>query len=120
MRTELKAAILTAGLAAAVWGGRAAAVRGAGGAPARPIPPVARKIPHAFLEHGHERVDEYYWLKEREDPEVRAYLEAENAYTDAVMAHTRALQDRLFREITGRIPEDDQTAPYRERDYEYY
>lgn len=70
--------------------------------------------------HGDERMDPYYWLRGREDPEVISYLEAENAYTDAMMAHTEDLQEALFEEITGRIQEDDTSVPYRENGYWYY
>jgi len=83
-------------------------------------PPMAKIVPHELTEHGHTRVDDYYWLRERDNPEVLAYLEAENQYTAAVMAHTQPLQDRLFAEITGRIEPDDETAPWPEGDYLYY
>jgi len=85
-----------------------------------PAPPRAKTIPHTLPDHGHPRVDEYYWLRDRENPAVRDYLEAENAYTDAVMAHTRPLQERLFAEITARIPKDEDTAPWPDGDYTYY
>ena len=58
-----------------------------------PTPPIAAPRPHAITTHGHTRVDPYYWLRERDNPEVIAYLEAENAYTDAMMAHTKTLQE---------------------------
>jgi oligopeptidase B len=70
--------------------------------------------------HGHKRSDPYYWLRERENPEVIAYLEAENAYYDSMTAHTRPLQDKLFAEMKGRIVEDDQSVPVRRGDYFYY
>ena len=82
-------------------------------------PPRAEPRPHVIETHGDRRIDEYYWLREREDPEVRAYLEAENAYTDRMLAHTAALQERLFDEIVGRIAEDDTTVPVRRQDYWY-
>lgn len=69
---------------------------------------------------GDERHDPYFWLREREAPEVMAYLEAENAYTDAQMAHTTALQEELFEEIKGRIKQDDSTVPARKGDWYYY
>ena len=77
-----------------------------------PVPPVAKIDATTFEEFGHTRVDDYYWLNQREDPEVIAYLEAENAYTDAMTAHTEDLQEALFQEITGRIKQDDNTVPY--------
>ncbi|MFH1570930.1 MAG: S9 family peptidase [Gemmatimonadota bacterium] len=93
-------------------------------APASPAPeprePVAAVRPVELVAHGQKRVDDYYWLKERDDPEVQAYLEAENAYTDAVMGHTAALQESLFQEIKGRIQQTDSTAPVQDGAYLYY
>jgi oligopeptidase B len=83
-------------------------------------PPVAQIVPTELEAHGHVRTDHYYWLKKRDDPEVIAYLEAENAYTDASTAHTEALQEALFQEIKGRIKQTDVSAPYRIADYVYY
>lgn len=83
-------------------------------------PPVAKRVPHSLEAHGKVRVDDYYWLRERENPEVIAYLEAENAYTEQVMAHTRALQDTLFEEMKGRVKKDDSTVPYLYEGYYYY
>ena len=83
-------------------------------------PPVARRAPTRLEKHGHVRIDDYYWLNNRDDPEVIAYLEAENAYTQAVMAHTERLQDMLFAEIKGRIKQSDVSAPYKKGDYFYY
>lgn len=85
-----------------------------------PVPPVAQAKPATLTTHGHERVDNYYWLRERENPAVTEYLNAENAYTDAVMAHTKALEDALFEEIKGRIKQTDESVPYRYKDYYYY
>lgn len=86
----------------------------------KPIPPVAEKKPKALTIHGHTREDDYYWLREKENPEVIAYLEAENAYTEAMMAHTEPLQERLYQEMVGRIQETDETAPVPIGDYNYY
>jgi oligopeptidase B len=83
-------------------------------------PPVAKILPAEFEMHGDVRTDNYYWLKEREDPEVSNYLEAENAYTKELMAHTEKLQETLFAEIKGRIKQDDSTVPYKRDDYYYY
>ena len=77
-----------------------------------PTPPVPRIAPHEMTIHGHTRVDNYYWLRERENPEVIAYLEAENAYTEAMLAGSAALRDTLLNEMKGRIRQDDSTAPY--------
>jgi len=70
--------------------------------------------------HGDERVDDWFWLRERENPEVRAYLEAENGYADEVMAHTRELQDQLFAEFKHRVVETDSTVPARKGGHWYY
>ena len=83
-------------------------------------PPMAKVKPKKLENHGHVRTDNYYWLKERENPEVIDYLNAENDYTDAVMAHTKDLQDELFEEIKGRIKQDDSSVPYKLEDYFYY
>ncbi len=83
-------------------------------------PPMAAVRPHRFDEHGNVRVDPYYWLKDRNNPEVIKYLEDENAYTKAVMAHTEALQERLYEELKGRVLQNDQSVPFRERNYFYY
>jgi len=84
------------------------------------LPPMAERIPHTLTAHGGERVDDYYWLKERDNPEVINYLEAENAYTAAVLDHTAPLRKELFDEIVGRIKPDDETVPYFENGYFYY
>ncbi|MGE0641663.1 MAG: S9 family peptidase [Thermoanaerobaculia bacterium] len=87
-----------------------------------PTPPRAAVRPHVFHEHGNERVDEYYWLRDdsRKNPEVLAYLEAENAYTDAVLAPTRDLRRKLFEEMAGRVRQDDDSVPFRRDGYWYY
>ena len=83
-------------------------------------PPVAAVRPHTFTEFGRTRTDQYYWLKERSNPEVIKYLEDENAFTKAVMAHTEALQERLYNELKGRVLQNDQSVPFREGGYFYY
>ena len=87
---------------------------------ARPQEPVAAPRPHELTIHGQTRVDEYYWLRERENPEVISYLEAENAYTEAMTAHIEGLRDTLYREIRGRERQDDQSAPTRDGGWLYY
>ncbi|KPL15213.1 MAG: protease 2 [Bacteroides sp. SM23_62] len=82
--------------------------------------PVAKKIDKELTIHGHTRMDPYYWLREREDPEVIAYLEAENAYTETMMKDTREFENRLYKEIVGRIKQDDQSVPYLDNGYYYY
>lgn len=83
-------------------------------------PPVAPKIPKVLETHAHQRVDQYYWMNDRENPEIIAYLEAENAYTKSVMAPTEDFQTELFEEMKGRIKEDDQTVPYFKSGYYWY
>ena len=74
-------------------------------------PPQAPRRPTVLRLHGDERVDDWYWLRDRDDPQVTAYLEAENDYTAAMTAHSAELQERLYEEIRGRIQETDETAP---------
>ena len=89
-------------------------------APAQaPVAPVAARRPHALTSHGHTRSDDYYWLRERENPEVLAYLQAENAYTEAMLAGSAALRAELAAEMQGRIRKDDATVPYRLDGYWY-
>jgi oligopeptidase B len=76
-----------------------------------PKPPQAPRRPTVLEKHGDRRVDPYYWMREKGDPEVIAHLKAENAYTDAVMAPTEALREQLYKEIVGRIQETDTSAP---------
>lgn len=121
---------LAAALAAAVLAGGAHAgppthtdvrVPRAQDAPERP--PQAAPKPHTVkAPHGAERIDEYYWLRDdsRENPEMLAYLKAENAYTDAVLAPLEGLKGRLYDEIVGRIKQDDASVPARWKDYWYY
>ena len=87
---------------------------------ALPAPPVAPRITNTTEIHDVVLEDDYYWLRERENPAVLAYLEAENAYTEAVMAHTADLQETLFQEMIGRIQETDLSVPYRHDDFWYY
>ena len=89
-------------------------------APAGPKPPVAKVVPTRLEQHGDVRVDNYHWLKDRDNPEVLQYLEAENAYTAGMMAPTKPLQETLFREFKARIKQTDVTVPYRKDDYYYY
>ncbi|WHI52325.1 S9 family peptidase [Microbulbifer sp. MLAF003] len=88
----------------------------------QPSAPVAKKVPHKMIVHGHERIDNYYWMRddERKAPEVIAHLEAENTYTDTVMRHTKELQELLFEEMTGRLEKDKSTVPVYHNGYWYY
>src|SRR4051794_5706063 len=82
-------------------------------------PPQAAKRPHVLTEHGDKRVDDWYWLRNRDDPAVLAYLEAENDYADVVLASQAALREHIFEEIRSRIQETDESAPVREGAWEY-
>ncbi|MEE4258214.1 MAG: S9 family peptidase [Bacteroidales bacterium] len=82
--------------------------------------PIAKKIDTVFNEHGIQRVDPYYWLNQREDPEVIAYLNAENDYTKELLKDTEKLQEKIFDEIVGRIKQTDMSVPYTVDGYEYY
>ena len=85
-----------------------------------PCPPVARLMPRAHTIHGETRLDNYAWLRDRGDPAVIAYLEAENSYTATIMRPTEALQERLYQEMRGRIKETDLSVPERVDQYFYY
>ena len=91
-------------------------------APPGVTPPVAAQKPHEVASPNGTRVDPYYWLRDdtRKDPEMLAYLDAENAYKDAVLAPTKPLQEKLYAEIVGRIKQDDSTPPSLHRGYWYY
>ncbi|HEU4368967.1 MAG TPA: S9 family peptidase [Methylomirabilota bacterium] len=82
--------------------------------------PVARKLPKIDVVHGDVRQDDYFWLRDKDSPEVTAYLDAENAYTDAVLNGTEAFRESLYREMLARIKEDDQSVPYRHGEWLYY
>ena len=83
------------------------------------IPPSAKKIPHPITNHGNKRVDDYYWLNDRENPEVIDYLNKENEYYQKETAHTEKFQKQLFDEMKSRIKEDDQSVPYLYNGYYY-
>ena len=85
-----------------------------------PQPPIAKKIPKIETLHGYERVDNYYWLKDRDNPDVIDYLEAENDYTKLMMKHTEGLQEKLYKEMVGRIKETDLSVPEKRGEYFYY
>src|SRR6266699_4111498 len=83
-------------------------------------PPVAKVIPHPVTAHGDTRVDNYFWLRNKEDPETIAYLEAENRYTEQVMKPTEALRSQLYDEMLGRIQQTDLSVPVKRDDFFYY
>ncbi len=82
-------------------------------------PPVAKIVPKTLEKHGDKRIDNYYWLNERENPEVIDYLNKENEYYQKSTAHTKPLQDELFLEMKSRIKEDDSSVPYLYNGYYY-
>jgi oligopeptidase B len=85
-----------------------------------PPPPAAERRPRSLEIHGDRLEDPYYWLREKDNPDVTAYLQAENAYTDAVMKDTEAFQQALYAEMLARIKEDDVSVPYRRGRHFYY
>lgn len=95
----------------------AQAPQGAAGSPVPP--PVASKQPKVTTIHGYTRTDDYSWLRDRSNPAVRQYLEAENVYTAAFMKPTEALQAHLYDEMVGRVKQNDETYPYRRGDWLY-
>ena len=86
----------------------------------RPAPPRAEKIARVDTLHGDVRVDNYFWLRNKANPKVIAYLDSENAYTAVGMHHTEALQGKLYSEMLGRVKETDLTVPFRNKGYWYY
>jgi oligopeptidase B len=85
-----------------------------------PVPPVARKVPKVTVVHGDTLRDDYAWLRDKDSPDVIAYLEAENAYAEARTKPGAAFQETLYREMLARIKEDDQTVPYPFGGWLYY
>src|SRR6202521_3288329 len=83
-------------------------------------PPVATVKPKIDTLHAEIRTDNYFWLREKSNPEVTSYLEKENTYTAARMKHTEALQQKLYDEMLGRIKETDVSVPFRENGYLYW
>ncbi|MEN8117334.1 MAG: S9 family peptidase [Bacteroidota bacterium] len=84
------------------------------------MPPVAKKVAKELTTHGDTRIDNYYWMNERENPEVITHLEVENAYKEAAMKHTEPLQAKLYDEIKSKIKEEDESVPYKKNGYYYY
>src|SRR3984893_7724241 len=85
-----------------------------------PQPPVARRQPVEHVIHDDRLVDHYAWLRDKNNPEVIAYLNAENAYTDAALRDTEPFQEKLYQEMLGRILQTDLSVPYRLRGYLYF
>ena len=89
-------------------------------AAAQPKPPATEKKPHVTKIHGDTLVDNYFWLREKANPDVIAHLEAENAYTAAMMADTQPLQQKLYNELLGHVKQTDVNVPYHLGEYYYY
>ena len=81
--------------------------------------PIAPKRPKKLSIHEDIRIDDYYWLNQREDPEVLEYLKAENEYKEKTLAHLKDFRQTLFAEMKGRIKEEDQSVPYKNNGYYY-
>ena len=82
-------------------------------------PPVAKKIDYVLEKHGDKRKDDYYWMNDKENPEVIDYLNAENEYCDEILKDTKEFQADLFEEMKSRIKEDDESVPYKHNGYWY-
>ncbi len=87
--------------------------------PMKVQPPIAKKNPKELVKHGDTRIDNYYWLNQREDQEVIDYLNAENEYYETLTAHTKDFQEALYSEMRSRIKEDDTSVPYKLNGYYY-
>ena len=83
-------------------------------------PPLASRRPHTLTTFSHDREDPWYWLCQRDDPQVRAYLEAENSYTDHAVAPLEGIRSALFEEMKARIRETDMSVPVRRGPWWYY
>lgn len=83
-------------------------------------PPIARKVPKKLVTHGETRIDDYYWIRDRSNPGVIEYIEAENRYTNDMMKPTEQLQKALFKELVGRVKQTDMTVPDKIDDFYYY
>jgi oligopeptidase B len=81
--------------------------------------PTAPKRPYEITQHGQTRIDNYYWMRDRTDPEVLKYLHAENDYLEEIMGHTKSLQEALYAEMEARLKETDSTVPEKRGDYFY-
>src|SRR5512136_461445 len=83
-------------------------------------PPIAKKVPKEIVSHGEKRVDNYFWMRNRDDPDLMKHIEAENRYAKVMMKRVEPLQDRLFQEMKGRLIETDSTVPESYGGYSYY
>ncbi|HZS46601.1 MAG TPA: S9 family peptidase [Blastocatellia bacterium] len=112
MKKTISALLLTGGLLVTLTNAPAQSTN--------PQPPVAKKETHITKIHGYELKDDYFWLRQKDNPEVKNYLEAENTYTEEMMKPTKELQDTLYKEMLGRIKQTDLSVPYRIGEYYYY
>jgi len=117
-RLTLPALLLAAVIPAGMMTMAQTQTNGSGATP--PAPPVAKKVPRTIEVHGIKLSDDYFWLRDKKNPEVIAYLEAENAYTEALMKPTAELQERLYKEMLSRIKETDTNVPWPLGGYLYY
>jgi oligopeptidase B len=85
-----------------------------------PTPPVAKRVPREEVRHGATITDQYYWLRDKKNPEVISWLEAENAYTDSLTTELKPLADKVYKEMLGRIRQTDLSVPVRRGDFLYY
>jgi len=83
-------------------------------------PPLALKIKKKLSANGNIRIDNYYWLNERDNPKVINYIKAENEYTEQIMADYAEFKEKIYSEIIGRIKQNDESVPYKENGYYYY
>jgi len=83
-------------------------------------PPIARKVPKKLVTHGEARIDDYFWIRDRSNPGVIEYIEAENRYTTEVMKPTEQLQKDLFKELVGKTKQTDMTVPDKIDNFYYY
>jgi oligopeptidase B len=118
LTTRLLLTLLSALLVVSSAASSSSAVLGRTGADGNP--PVAKKIPHTTEIHGYTLKDDYFWFREKKNPEVIQYLESENAYTEEMMKPTKDLQDALYMEMLGRIKQTDLSVPSRIGQYYYY
>lgn len=88
--------------------------------PTMPTPPIAAKKPQVFEKFGDKRVDDYFWLREKTNPEVTDYLKAENVYTQTVLGPMKSFQETLYKDMLSRIKETDENVPYKKGSYWYY
>ncbi len=119
-RTPVAASAVAALMALAALAPTAAGTVNEAGAIEAPHPPIALRIPVADTLFGDVRVDDYHWLRDRSDPEVTAYLTAENEYTATVTAHISGLTETIYQEMVGRIKETDLSVPYLDNGFYYY